>query len=522
MRYAKTKILALLIALALLALAACSGQSETGDTAVGIGTVSIVSGGKTYAPLENWINSLNSDGVAADGAGIQPDEVVNELEAIPYGDDFGIVIDGEPHNGPYYTLYNSNFEEAYYRGDAFSAPNDAGIYILIVDVSWGNEKAYEGYQYCFKLEVADMLTEPDIEPPMEPVDNEPVEAPPFPGLPVYVDNEEWLEQEKEREQQAIDDPDAPPQEATGGPLASVIFDHYDDPPPDGAVRLVHVYNYGDTEAVLVDDVAEVSAILDMVKGFKLSDYNGGPMLGGYLVNIQAVIDGVHQSYSVMSLHHNGSYIVSDGRNVDNWYETGEENLEMLMRYFGEPATAEPSDGLPNEYPELTITAAILPRKAILPGSAFPVTVTVKNGGDKTISYVQGSGSYTTPDALLIGADGLQPVIAKDRLGIHTTDFVTKNLAPGETLTYTVQVMAIEPSRNFGDYTHTLFNEENIYIAELAWADIKGRYPDLIAAKAGSYPGTFGFEYAINTGDVAAALAGPTSYAVTDITINVTE
>ncbi len=176
----------------------------------------------------------------------------------------------------------------------------------------------------------------------------------------------------------------------------------------------------------------------------------------------------------------------------------------------------------DEYDGLKITAAVLPRKAILPGSVFPVTVTVKNDGDKTISYVMGSGSYTTPQALLAEVTGLQPVIPKDRLGVHTSDFATKNLAPGETVSFVIPVMAIEPNSNFNEYTNDLYNGENIYIADLELAEMQDRYPDLVAAKAGSYAGTFTFEYAINTGEIAAALSGPTGYAYTEIMIGVTE
>ena len=187
----------------------------------------------------------------------------------------------------------------------------------------------------------------------------------------------------------------------------------------------------------------------------------------------------------------------------------------------ESAVSDPTAGLIlNEYDGLTITAAVLPRKAILPGSMFPVTVTVKNGGDKTISYVMGSGSYTTPQALLAEVTGLQPVIPKDRLGIHTSDFATKNLAPGETASFVIPVLAVEPNENFDTYTNDLFNEENLYIADLDWEGLQGRYSDLEAAEAGSYTGTFTFEYAINAGEIAAALSGPTGYAQTEITIGV--
>lgn len=170
-----------------------------------------------------------------------------------------------------------------------------------------------------------------LEPFGDPTDDTPVEAPPFPGLPVYIDNEAWLEQEKEWEQQAIDGPDAPPVEDPGSPPPRKIFDHFDDPPKEGTIRLVHVYNYGDSEAVLVEAPEEVVKILAIVDGFKISDYNGGPMVGGYLVNIQVVRNGIHQSYEILSV--NSGTIVENERDVENCYETSEGSLEMLMGYF---------------------------------------------------------------------------------------------------------------------------------------------------------------------------------------------
>ena len=197
--------------------------------------------------------------------------------------------------------------------------------------------------------------------------------------------------------------------------------------------------------------------------------------------------------------------------------TGGNHAELL-------SVARPIEGLiQDEYPELTMTAAVRPPQAIQPGGTVPVTVTVTNSGDNTISYELGSSSHTTPSALLVGADGLQPVIPKDRASlIFAADMATKNLGPGETVTFVIPVKAIEPSRNFNDYTIQLFNDENIYIADLEWADLQGRYPDLVVAKAGNYIGTFALEYAINTGETAAALNGPTGYAFTDAAIWVTE
>lgn len=175
----------------------------------------------------------------------------------------------------------------------------------------------------------------------------------------------------------------------------------------------------------------------------------------------------------------------------------------------------------DEYKDLEITAAVLPRMAILPGSVIPVTVTVKNNGTKTILYVLGSGSHTTPDALHISFEGLQPIIAKDKLGIATMDYVTKELKPGESLTYTLNVLAAQPDEKFDEFTYNTFNKNQTYVGEMDWTSLKKALPSLTAAKGGSYEGSVYFLYAVkDEKNELAFVNGPTSYAQADLTIGV--
>lgn len=155
MKPATIKKFVLFMAFGCLTLAACSSREmPDGNTPEQMtGTIAIFSAGETYAPLENWIFSKEENGPAADGARKQPQEVADELPAIPCGDDFQIVIDGEPQRNQSYTLYNDKFEQIYYRQSNFAAPRDEGEYILFVELVWGDEENYTGYQYCFKLAV---------------------------------------------------------------------------------------------------------------------------------------------------------------------------------------------------------------------------------------------------------------------------------------------------------------------------------------------------------------------------------
>ncbi|MDR1766665.1 MAG: hypothetical protein LBR77_11470, partial [Lachnospiraceae bacterium] len=102
-------------------------------------------------------------------------------------------------------------------------------------------------------------------------------------------------------------------------------------------------------------------------------------------------------------------------------QTGDANFDP---FFPTGASEEEARLIKDEYDGLTFTASVNTRQAILPGSVFQVHLTVKNTGDQTISYVKGSGSFTTPSALSVEVDGLQRVLPQDQLGVNTMDYVT--------------------------------------------------------------------------------------------------
>lgn len=173
------------------------------------------------------------------------------------------------------------------------------------------------------------------------------------------------------------------------------------------------------------------------------------------------------------------------------------------------------------YTGIEIDAFIRERKAILPGFAIPVTVVVRNTGDETIDYVQGSGSYQTPEAVFIGVDGLQAVLPKDHLGPTTLDFRTQELKPGDELEFTMYVMAIEPDPNFDTYSIEMYSDNERYIAEQEWQELQEEFPDLIPAASGSYQGHAYFIYYVR-GESGASdfTTEPTGYAQYDFQISV--
>lgn len=123
----------------------------TKERIVFAGDIKLVSAGEQYAPFQNWIYSLK-DGVAADGMRKQPKDVANELEPVSVSDDVQIVLEGRTTGLQYYTLYDEQYREVYYRQDEFVMPEETGKYILCAEVAWGTKDEYDGYQYFFAME----------------------------------------------------------------------------------------------------------------------------------------------------------------------------------------------------------------------------------------------------------------------------------------------------------------------------------------------------------------------------------
>lgn len=177
----------------------------------------------------------------------------------------------------------------------------------------------------------------------------------------------------------------------------------------------------------------------------------------------------------------------------------------------------------DEYDGLEMTAEILQRSATLPGSVVPVTVLIKNTGDKTIAYTHGSGSFETPQSLYTNMHGLQVVKPKDHLGVMTMDMQTKHLKPGEELKYVVNVMAIEPNAKFHDYSFDMHSKDGAYIAETPFDELFETHNDLVAAKPGSYDGSVYFLYSVMDENAGIDLAFKnTGYVQADFKITVND
>ena len=175
----------------------------------------------------------------------------------------------------------------------------------------------------------------------------------------------------------------------------------------------------------------------------------------------------------------------------------------------------------DEYDGLVITATLPDDGSVAPGAAIPVAVTIQNTSDKTIAYIRGSGSFSTPQGLTGGAEHLQYVIPKDNLGIATMDFRVEELVPDEGIAFTLYFMAIEPSSEFDTYTYDAFNNNQTYIADMSWEDIQAAHTDLVATETGSYTGAVYLHYSLlSEGSQPIMSSDPTGYAQADFTVEI--
>lgn len=196
----------------------------------------------------------------------------------------------------------------------------------------------------------------------------------------------------------------------------------------------------------------------------------------------------------------------------------ESNTEETTNNTESSLPEELSGLTKDENPDIVVTAAVLERMAILPGSTFRVSITVENKGEKAVTYSKGSGSYSIPAALLVQAEGLQPILPQDRLGAATADYQTGRLEPGDTLRFEYFIRAIEPAADFDQYTIDLYLDNQKYIADVSWEDLQKDHPDLAAAAPGSYEVRAFFMYHMSDD----AFAEATGFAEGTFSVSVTK
>lgn len=202
-------------------------------------------------------------------------------------------------------------------------------------------------------------------------------------------------------------------------------------------------------------------------------------------------------------------------------ETPSQDTEEMGMKTRVEAVKEQMEALsPDEYDGLEFTAAILERKAILPGGSMNVHVVIKNTGDKTVSFQKGSQKASVPDAVYVYSEDLQTVIPEGNIGPMTMDMQYEVLEPGEEITLVYTLMAFKPNDSFDEYTYEVYSsDEAEYIANLTPEELTERFPDLELVESGNYKGQGVFFYFLPE-DGENPTGNPTSYAQVTFDINV--
>ena len=103
------------------------------------GRVWVVSNGIEYEPHVHFMHGVVSiAGMPMSGSGVpfSFENVVADLPVIAVTDDFRVVISGADATNVHYSLYDADFENIYRGADELQLPDEAGVYMLFVYVTW--------------------------------------------------------------------------------------------------------------------------------------------------------------------------------------------------------------------------------------------------------------------------------------------------------------------------------------------------------------------------------------------------
>lgn len=148
----KTISLILALVLALCLLTGC-GQSDK-DVDTSADRLRVVSATQVHTPKQNWVYSYE-DGVAADGPRLSVSEMIAGTEGdtiltVPFALDPGGAID----NGVY-SVYDLEGNEVYHHHMVFTEPEEAGQYLCVLEIHFGSDKVYSGYQMFWRFVVTE-------------------------------------------------------------------------------------------------------------------------------------------------------------------------------------------------------------------------------------------------------------------------------------------------------------------------------------------------------------------------------
>ena len=101
--------------------------------------------------LQNVTGEQRKNGSKACGGHFEIEEVADEFPVIRM--DTGIVLEAsqDPYGAMYYTVYNEDFSELYYRSERFAYPENDGTYYVVIDTAWGDKNHYFSTEHGFTL-----------------------------------------------------------------------------------------------------------------------------------------------------------------------------------------------------------------------------------------------------------------------------------------------------------------------------------------------------------------------------------
>ena len=126
-----------------------------------VGRVTAISNGTVHEPHEHFLHGMIvTEGMfmSATGIPLSFEDVSRQLPEIQYTGNFRVVIDGNYASSVGFSLYDGNFNPVYRDAANFVPPNEAGVFMLCVDVTWSNDanpqpREFTRIRYIFKVRV---------------------------------------------------------------------------------------------------------------------------------------------------------------------------------------------------------------------------------------------------------------------------------------------------------------------------------------------------------------------------------
>lgn len=115
------------------------------------GNIAVRSGDEEITALQNVTGEQSKNGSKACGGRFEIEKVADEFPVIRM--DKGIVLEAsqDPYGAMYYTVYNEDFSELYYRSERFAYPENDGTYYVVIDTAWGDKNHYFSTEHGFTL-----------------------------------------------------------------------------------------------------------------------------------------------------------------------------------------------------------------------------------------------------------------------------------------------------------------------------------------------------------------------------------